>query len=626
MSKKKISSIKVYKPRNKYKNYRIFFSDIETILDSYNKHIPISISLVCGDNHYIFDNIIDYINHVINNCSLSIIYFHNFGKFDSTFIINSLLEEFRMGSEINIIQRNSIIYQLELVKYSIMFRDTYLLIPLSLDKLGETFCVNNRKFTDLDYSDISNIYKSNPYKIHKHCLNDTLVLQEGFYVYKKSLEDEFGIHLLDCLTLPSISYNIFRMRYYDYCKAMIAKNPFKTDEFIRRAYKGGIAEVYIPYMTNGYCYDANSLYPYIMKTSKFPVGKPMFISGDKIDINNYIGFIECEVYSDKEYNFLTYRCSKRGLITPVGIWRDVYYYTEVKKAIDMGYKIKFLKGVVYESEEYMFVDFVNDIYKKRIESKSISINYICKMILNSLYGRFGMQILVESSKFLTAEELFRIKSRYSIININRVGTSNFYNVSLRKKNTTSKDEYRNTIDTETAVQIAAVITANARIYMHDFKNIPNNKCYYTDTDSIFLEKPLDNIYIGKELGMFKLEYIVKEGMFISPKVYYINKGDGNDKIVVKGLRINTDNERISIIKEFRNIIFNNDSFMPYIYKRISYFRRNLNKLIIYKTYDDIIMSFPFNKRNKIYNNNVWVNTKAVFIKIVGMYNLSSKMK
>lgn len=620
----KISSIKPYKPKNKFSKYKIYFSDIETILID-NIHKPVSISLVEGDHTVIiFKSIESYIEYINSNLKNSLIYFHNFGKFDSTFIINALVDS-NLTEQINIIERNNTIYQLQIKDINVYFRDSYLMIPISLEKIGENFCTINRKDVELDYSNITNIYNDNPNIIHTQCVMDTLVLKEGFYNFKKSIEDEFKIDILDCLTLPSLSYNIFRMLYYDYNKAPIAKNPYKTDKFIRRSYKGGIAEVYKPYLKEGYCYDANSLYPFIMKESKFPVGKGKFVSGENIDINNFIGFIECEIEVDKEYNFLAYRCEKRGLITPVGKWIDVYYYTEILKAIELGYNVKFLKGFKYEHEDYMFREFVTDMYNKRINSKSSSMNNIAKLILNSLYGRFGMKIFVESTKFLTDEDVFKAKKRYSFINIARINLSKFYNVTLRKSSLNDKDLYANSINTETAVHIASVITANARIYMYDFKNIDKNECYYTDTDSIFLKRELDNIFIGKELGMFKLEYRVKEGMFIAPKVYYIKDNNDKEKLVIKGMKIKNDNEKNIIINDFRNIIFKPNNFISYIYERISIFRRNMNELITYKNIVSISMTFPFNKRIKIYdNNNIWYDTRAIKIKKIGSFELSIK--
>ena len=61
-----------------------------------------------------------------------------------------------------------------------------------------------------------------------------------------------------------------------------------------------------------------------------------------------------------------------------------------------------------------------------------------------------------------------------------------------------------------------------------FKNDPNNKLLYSDTDSIVMEKTIDPKWISdNELGKFKLEHNILAGYFISEKFYcFINdKGE-----------------------------------------------------------------------------------------------------
>ena len=44
------------------------------------------------------------------------------------------------------------------------------------------------------------------------------------------------------------------------------------------------------------------------------------------------------------------------------------------------------------------------------------------------------------------------------------------------------------------------------------------KVYYMDTDSLILNKPLPDFMVNnKEIGKFKLEYKVKEGVFLAPE-------------------------------------------------------------------------------------------------------------
>ncbi len=58
-----------------------------------------------------------------------------------------------------------------------------------------------------------------------------------------------------------------------------------------------------------------------------------------------------------------------------------------------------------------------------------------------------------------------------------------------------------------------------------------------------MSKPLDDKFIGKELGKFKLEYVIKEGFFHSKKFYLLKTIE--DKIIIKAKGINNSNKLLS---------------------------------------------------------------------------------
>jgi DNA polymerase elongation subunit (family B) len=72
--------------------------------------------------------------------------------------------------------------------------------------------------------------------------------------------------------------------------------------------------------------------------------------------------------------------------------------------------------------------------------------------------------------------------------------------------------------------------------MSQFKNNPNFNLYYSDTDSIYIDKPLpDDLVNSKVLGLMKLENVCTKAIFLAPKVYYLETEDGNVIYKVKGL-------------------------------------------------------------------------------------------
>jgi hypothetical protein len=70
-----------------------------------------------------------------------------------------------------------------------------------------------------------------------------------------------------------------------------------------------------------------------------------------------------------------------------------------------------------------------------------------------------------------------------------------------------------------SIPISAAVTSFARIHMSQIKNRDEFTLFYTDTDSIDINKPLEPKFIGKELGQMKLEHIFDKKFFLAPKVY-----------------------------------------------------------------------------------------------------------
>jgi hypothetical protein len=94
-------------------------------------------------------------------------------------------------------------------------------------------------------------------------------------------------------------------------------------------------------------------------------------------------------------------------------------------------------------------------------------------------------------------------------------------------------------DMKSNVAIASSITAHSRIELSKIKKycFDNNiKLYYFDTDSIFIDKPLPDHMVGKEIGKWKLESQIKEAVFIAPKVYGYIDIDGNEVVKCKGFK------------------------------------------------------------------------------------------
>lgn len=78
--------------------------------------------------------------------------------------------------------------------------------------------------------------------------------------------------------------------------------------------------------------------------------------------------------------------------------------------------------------------------------------------------------------------------------------------------------------------------------MAKFKNQQGHfNLFYSDTDSIIIDKPLPNHLVGSELGLFKLEHKIQKAVFLAQKVYSLVTSDNESIIRVKGFSQNTKN-------------------------------------------------------------------------------------
>nr|YP_009690256.1 hypothetical protein PPIT_000140 [Porodaedalea pini]QEG57036.1 hypothetical protein PPIT_000140 [Porodaedalea pini] len=121
--------------------------------------------------------------------------------------------------------------------------------------------------------------------------------------------------------------------------------------------------------------------------------------------------------------------------------------------------------------------------------------------------------------------------------INKIGFENLVNkLDIGNKTIISyKLQFQHTPKINMA--ISAAITANARIVMSQFKNNPQYQLFYSDTDSIFIDKPLpDHQVSSKTLGLMKLEHVLTKFVALGPKVYGGMDLEGNEFTKTKGLK------------------------------------------------------------------------------------------
>ena len=163
-----------------------------------------------------------------------------------------------------------------------------------------------------------------------------------------------------------------------------------------------------------------------------------------------------------------------------------------------GYQFEILKGYQFEKGKDIFTKYVETLFEFRTNyPKTNPLNYIGKLLLNSLYGKFGMKSETTDVKVfdysdpkgkVEFNECFELWAE-SIKGLETIGD---YKIMIRNKLLSYKynddEDFYHGMDTNIA--IASAITAYARVHMSIFKNNPLFKLYYSDTVIVVIDRPL----------------------------------------------------------------------------------------------------------------------------------------
>lgn len=598
-----------------------------------------------------------------------IYYTHNLGGYDIIFILAALRNvNSKKGFDYYIIDTllrdSKVLKAVVKVKtasgYSkISFVDSYNLLTDSLDNLSKSFGSKTKKgllpYSFIKYDTLN--YKGNTPAIEFYkTKNKTIELDEYKILYKnnwclktetlKYLEQdlrslleimdtfnsyifiEYNIQVTECLTISRLALNIYLKKYLgDTLLPVISQvNVFSH---IKEAYYGGIAEVYKPWGRDLLYYDVNSLYPFVSK-NVMPGHLCTYIENVKtLDLSELFGFYYCKVKSKDSYLGLL-PVHKDGLIMPNGEWYGWYFSEELKFAKNNGYEITVFKGYTFNKVSNVFDKYVDDIFKIKASSEG-STKLMNKYLLNSLLGRFGMSITKLKTEMVSMDkytEILSTKPVNSAISISDthmlVSYSNIISKQITKEHGLDYLEILNnksSIDMEklhsfddVAVSISAAITAYARIHISKIKLYILNKggkIYYSDTDSIVTDLNLPTNLVGNGLGLFKLEYKIKEAYFITAKTYCLvledeYKTKQNKGVIIKSKGVFDNSLSLSKFKEMyfnkKNITaIKSDSKVNYKEGYV-----NIDTKEVTLRFDSYL------KREKLYDKaGLWVDTRPL---------------
>jgi len=404
-----------------------------------------------------------------------------------------------------------------------------------------------------------NQIKSKNWDLKAECLKylekDVLGLLEVMIKFNEKIFNLYSLNITSIPTAAKLAVSIFTSNFYkDSNDLKIKLITGNVEKDIRESYFGGNVNVLINKMDKGYYYDMNSQYPFAM-LNDLPVGNPTF-SNDTV-LDNYFGFVYGEI-TPPDYNrlrvpYIQCRDEKSDVVDcPRHSFSRMIFSEEMKEALKDGYSINIKYGYKFERGKNLFKNYVDTFYEIKKNTNDPVEKTLSKLLLNSLYGKFGMRDITSTMKIMSKKEANKITKNYNYSLFSELGEdkvlikySSKIPEPLRKllkdNDDNNKDIPISSLSRKrgvpSAVQISSAISAYARMSINKFKNIPGNPCVYSDTDSVVLPYKLPDFCIGKELGQMKLEHEIKEGIFIRKKLYSLKNMNNQVTIKSSGVKI-----------------------------------------------------------------------------------------
>lgn len=421
-------------------------------------------------------------------------------------------------------------------------QDSIALMPRGLETLAESFAPDMPKL-DFDLEKIgkisemenSDIEEMQEY-LERDCVTLYKILEKFTAIIRELSNDNCGAQT----TIGSTAMTVYRTTYMADMKIENCYRPeniTNPESKFRDTYYGGRTEVFKQYGENLYHYDVNSLYPYVYTHKKIPIGKIGNLGTFfPLDDESVGGAVKIKGYVPKDgANGIP--VLPRRIVSNDGSEKVIFGYGNIEGWY-MASEIRYAKEVgALEDIEILdsygtsygkpFEEYGGTLYdmKMNINKNEQPAKYdIVKLLLNSFYGKFGMDR--DQSSIVWGPVTRSFQSGKRIIN------DELANGGIMAKDDTASSAY-------ILPRIASSITANARIEMHKWLMKCFDKggeVYYCDTDSVVTDVKLEE---SDELGGMDLEGELEKGIFLAPKVYAELYGDNEYLVKAKGMRNGT---------------------------------------------------------------------------------------
>ena len=458
--------------------------------------IPISVGLYDGWNYYEFiketesDDVmwrfLSFLKQNYKGKGLKL-YAHYAAKFDNRFVLASLSQH---GE---VVAFEAGLAKLKWVEPNISFEDSYLLVPMSLEKMCKMLDVEEKGKWEHDK-------QLRPWEMgeqlstfREYQRRDCMSLSHAMSKLCEILGGTFGV-------MPSISISTTATKVFDKCFYPLdsVESNEEVEEFIRASIYGARNEVYKRYGENINLYDINAMYPSCYNTP-VPVGKLVWT---KCNLDRAT-VVEATVKVPKDLYIgpLPYNLNGR-LVFPVGEFRGWWDARELRNATELGVDVSVRRQLTCDEEPILkeFGEFVIKLKRGKLEK-------FWKTFGVSLYGKLGQS-----------------RWRDVIRHVSEIKDMEGYFPLDKDETYFQTSEYVKGRAPYIKPAISMRIRAEARIrhlkYLLDA--LQKGDVYYCDTDSVHTSADLPTSGSPGELSRL---YFAKRGYYIRQKLYGLVVGN-----------------------------------------------------------------------------------------------------
>lgn len=469
-----------------------------------------------GNEEFKYGNTIDEcFDTIFSLPSKSKIYFHNL-KFDGEFIFYYLFKnhfEHTLKNHLNEKEFNTLITYMG-VFYSIKIQfqdkefiiyDSLKIIPLPVKKISKAFGIEQLK-GEIDYVMERPIgYKPTDEEI-AYVRNDVEIVGKALmYFFNQKLNK---------MTQASNAF-------FDFKKIVTGKrfdklfpSLLEIDAELRQSYKGGFTYCNPKFQNKelgkGIVLDVNSLYPSVMYYCNMPYGEPILYEGKYEEDKIYSVYIQM------------FRCNfqlKKGHLPTIQLKHNMGFipteYVESSNNLDVTlcltsvdlelflkhydvYNLEWFHGWKFKATNLIFREYIDKwmmIKEQATIDGNEGLRTIAKLMLNALYGKFGLNPSIRGKIPVYDGELVH----YVL----------------------GDDGTRNPI----YIPVASFVTSYARKITIESAQKNFDRFAYADTDSLHLigeDKPKDIEIDNVKLGLWKFEGRFNRAKFLRAKSYIEN--------------------------------------------------------------------------------------------------------